>query len=72
MNVNGIHYQAVFWKNSPLAEGEVCWIDQCALPTLFRIKSSRDPEVVAQAIESMEVRGAPSIGAFAALGLALI
>ncbi|OIO69335.1 MAG: S-methyl-5-thioribose-1-phosphate isomerase [Zetaproteobacteria bacterium CG_4_9_14_3_um_filter_49_83] len=71
MNVNGIHYQAVFWKNSPLAEGEVCWIDQCALPTLFRIKSSRDPEVVAQAIESMEVRGAPSIGAFAALGLAL-
>lgn len=70
MKVNGTHYRAVYWKPQGQA-GEVCWIDQCQLPFQFEIRSSGDPEVVARAIETMEVRGAPSIGAFAALGLAL-
>lgn len=52
-------------------EGSLEWIDQCQLPHRFELKQSRNPEAVATAIEVMEVRGAPSIGAMAAYGLAL-
>jgi methylthioribose-1-phosphate isomerase len=69
VRINGTHYQAVHWQGGD--DGEVAWIDQCLLPHRFDMRSSRDPEAVACAIETMEVRGAPSIGAFAALGLAL-
>ena len=68
MNVNGKHYRAVWWQHD---EQKVAWIHQGILPFRFQIEKSNDPEVVAAAIERMEVRGAPSIGAFAALGLAL-
>jgi len=41
------------------------------LPHAFEQRISRQPEEVALAIETMQVRGAPTIGATAALGLAL-
>jgi methylthioribose-1-phosphate isomerase len=69
MNVGGIHYRAIYWHGG--IEGHLQWIDQCRLPHTFEIKQSRDAEAVAQAIEIMEVRGAPAIGAMAAFGLAL-
>jgi methylthioribose-1-phosphate isomerase len=69
MNVGGKHYRAVSWKGG--LDGSLQWIDQCKLPHKFEIKESRDAEAVARAIESMEVRGAPAIGAMAAFGLAL-
>ncbi|RLF13697.1 MAG: S-methyl-5-thioribose-1-phosphate isomerase, partial [Thermoprotei archaeon] len=46
-------------------------VDQSKLPREFVIKSCRSPEEVAQAIKGMVVRGAPAIGAAAAMGLAL-
>src|SRR2546425_447292 len=46
-------------------------IDQRALPFDVRVLELRDVDQVAQAIESMAIRGAPAIGAAAAYGLAL-
>jgi methylthioribose-1-phosphate isomerase len=46
-------------------------VEQRLLPFLFEIMSSAKPEDVALAIETMQIRGAPSIGAAAAFGLAL-
>jgi len=51
--------------------GGVEWVEQRLLPHQFKQICSRNPEDVAVAIESMQVRGAPSIGATAAYGLAL-
>jgi len=51
--------------------GGVQWVEQRLLPHQFKQVSSINPEDVAFAIESMQVRGAPSIGAAAAFGLAL-
>jgi len=68
MRVNGKPCRAVCWH----AESKsVEWIEQRLLPHQFKQVSSRKPEDVAVAIESMQVRGAPSIGATAAYGLAL-
>jgi len=49
----------------------VQWVEQRLLPHQFKQVSSINSEDVAFAIESMQVRGAPSIGAAAAFGLAL-
>jgi len=68
MRVNGEHYRAVDWCVELHA---VEWIEQRLLPHQFKQVCSCDPEDVAIAIESMQVRGAPSIGAAAAFGLAL-
>ncbi|TLS68775.1 S-methyl-5-thioribose-1-phosphate isomerase [Mariprofundus erugo] len=68
MRIGQDEYRAVFWDTSTQA---VRWIEQRLLPHTFTIVGSRNPEDVAQAIETMQVRGAPSIGAVAALGLAL-
>jgi len=68
MLVNGVQYRAVFWNSSI---GGVEWIEQRLLPFRFETVVSRDPEDVARAIETMQVRGAPTIGAAAAYGLAL-
>jgi len=46
-------------------------VDQNLLPWEFRIVEFRDYREVAKAIKNMTVRGAPAIGATAALGLAL-
>ncbi|MDT8375719.1 MAG: S-methyl-5-thioribose-1-phosphate isomerase [Mariprofundaceae bacterium] len=69
MRVNGKQFRAISWHGG--VDGYLQWIDQCQLPYRFRLKDSRDAEAVACAIESMEVRGAPAIGAMAAFGLAL-
>jgi len=53
------------WRN-----GKLVWIDTSKLPWNEVYHESSDLERLAQAIERMEVRGAPAIGAFAALALA--
>ncbi len=68
MQVNGKAYRAVGWD---AGEQAVFWIEQRLLPYRFELVYSRDPEAVARAIETMAVRGAPTIGATAAFGLAL-
>lgn len=68
MKVDGELFQAVNWHAE---SGGVQWVEQRLLPHHFKQVVSRDPEDVAVAIESMQVRGAPTIGATAALGLAL-
>ncbi len=68
MRVNGRHYRAVQWHAD---SGGVAWIDQRQLPHRFVEVVSQNPETVAVAIEQMQVRGAPTIGATAAYGLAL-
>ncbi|HXH72618.1 MAG TPA: S-methyl-5-thioribose-1-phosphate isomerase [Mariprofundaceae bacterium] len=68
MRVNGKDYWAVNWQ---LDAGGVEWIDQQRLPYEFIQRISQNPEDVAVAIETMQVRGAPTIGAAAAYGLAL-
>lgn len=70
MKVNGKHYRALEWSSGGV-EGRLRWIDQCRLPHAFEIRESRNAEEAARAIETMEVRGAPAIGAMAAFGLAL-
>ncbi len=70
MKVNGRPVRAVDW-HGPAHGGCVRWVEQRLLPHRFELRSSQDPEDVAAAIESMQIRGAPSIGAAAALGLAL-
>jgi len=72
MRVDGKNYHAVNWYSDGRAEdGGVQWIEQRLLPHRFEQVISRNPEDVADAIESMQVRGAPAIGATAAYGLAL-
>ena len=68
MRVDGRPYRAVSWNDG---DGTVAWIEQRLLPHRFAQVASGDPEDVAVAIETMQVRGAPSIGAAAAFGLAL-
>jgi len=72
MNVAGKAYRSVNWYK---AHGRqtlaVQWIDQCLLPHRFEQVVSKQPEEIALAIESMQVRGAPAIGVLAAHGLAL-
>jgi len=68
MRVNGVYYRAVNWHAE---SGGVQWVEQRLLPHQFKQVSSTNPEHVALAIETMQMRGAPSIGAAAAFGLAL-
>ncbi len=68
MRIHGKPYRAVWWDD---VSATVQWIEQRLLPHRLEIKASSDPEEVARAIEIMEVRGAPTIGATAAYGLAL-
>ena len=68
MRVGKSTYRAVNWH---LESEGVQWIEQRLLPHRFEQVVSQNPEDVAVAIESMQVRGAPTIGATAAYGLAL-
>ncbi|MBL4774832.1 MAG: hypothetical protein JKY87_02080, partial [Mariprofundus sp.] len=68
MQVNGAPCRAVNWH---VKDAAVQWVQQCLLPHQFKQVSSRAPEDVALAIVSMQIRGAPSIGAAAAFGLVL-
>lgn len=61
-----MNLQTIWWE-----DGVVFLIDQNRLPKEFVIRSCRNVEEVAEAIRTMAIRGAPAIGAAAALGLAL-
>jgi methylthioribose-1-phosphate isomerase len=68
MKVNGTHYRSI-WLN---ADGwRVDIIDQTRLPHEFEIVTLETVEDAARAIEVMQVRGAPLIGATAAYGMCL-
>jgi len=69
MRVDGKQFRAISWHGG--VDGHLQWIDQCQLPHRFVLRQCMDAEVVACAIETMEVRGAPAIGAMAAFGLAI-
>ncbi len=58
--------KTVWWQ-----DGAVCLIDQTLLPLEQRVVACHSVEAVAHAIRSMQVRGAPAIGATAAFGMAL-
>ncbi len=68
MRVGRRWLSAVDWD---ARERAAVWIDQNLLPFRLELRRSRDPEELARAIETMAVRGAPTIGAAAALALAL-
>jgi len=68
VRVGKIDKRAVNWHQE---SGGVQWIEQRLLPHRFKQVVSINPEDVALAIETMQVRGAPTIGATAAYGLAL-
>ena len=52
-------------------EGQVRILDQTALPGRVQFVDCRQYESVAEAIQTLKVRGAPAIGVTAALGIAL-
>ena len=67
MKINGVAYRTIW-----LAEdGAVEIIDQTRLPHRFETVHLADADEVARAIVTMQVRGAPLIGAAAAYGVAL-
>jgi methylthioribose-1-phosphate isomerase len=68
MRVEGKHYRTIWFDEE---SGQLRAIDQTALPHEFRILALDDLEAVCHAIRTMQVRGAPLIGAAAAFGLAL-
>jgi methylthioribose-1-phosphate isomerase len=68
MKVGDRHYRSL-WADEP--GGPVHVIDQTRLPHAFETRALDSPEAVAEAIETMRVRGAPLIGVAAAFGVAL-
>ena len=66
MKINGKNYLTIWFENNL-----VKIIDQTKLPHKFVIKDLRNTKDVINAIKTMEVRGAPLIGATAAYGLVL-
>lgn len=69
MKIDGTPYRSV-WLD-PADSWSVRIIDQTRLPWQFEILQLRTVREAAHAIRSMQVRGAPLIGAVAAFGLAL-
>ncbi|WP_029032348.1 S-methyl-5-thioribose-1-phosphate isomerase [Salinarimonas rosea] len=68
MRIHGRHYRTIF----PAEDGEgVSIIDQTKLPFAFALARLSTMEEAAVAIRTMQVRGAPLIGATAAFGVAL-
>lgn len=68
MNINGKQYRTI-WLNDDGWSVEI--IDQTKLPFAFETVRLRTLEDAARAISTMQVRGAPLIGATAAYGVAL-
>jgi methylthioribose-1-phosphate isomerase len=68
MKVGDRHYRSL-WTEQP--GGPVHIIDQTRLPHAFETRVLDSPGAIAEAIETMRVRGAPLIGVAAAFGLAL-
>ena len=63
--------RTVDWRETVLGRPEVVMIDQTLLPAEYTVVAFTSYRAVAQAIKDMVVRGAPAIGAAAALGMAL-
>lgn len=59
-------------KSVRFENGRVILIDQLLLPGEFKLVELESVEEVARAIKTLQVRGAPAIGATAAYGLALL
>jgi methylthioribose-1-phosphate isomerase len=68
MRVNGRHYRTI-WLKADGASVEI--IDQTLLPHRFATSTLSSMSDAARAIRTMQVRGAPLIGAAAAYGVAL-
>ncbi len=68
MKVDGTHYRSI-WLNDDGWRVDI--IDQTRLPHEFEIVTLETVEDAARAIEVMQVRGAPLIGATAAYGICL-
>jgi methylthioribose-1-phosphate isomerase len=68
MNVDGKHYRSI-WAGGDGVSVEI--IDQTKLPHEFTVRRLSTLADAAHAIKSMQVRGAPLIGATAAYGVAL-
>tara|TARA_Y100000766_G_C18541726_1_gene428622 strand:- start:91 stop:561 length:471 start_codon:yes stop_codon:yes gene_type:complete len=66
MKINSKQYRTIWFKNNV-----VNIIDQTKLPHQFIIKELKTVKDAINAIKTMEVRGAPLIGATAAYGLVL-
>jgi methylthioribose-1-phosphate isomerase len=66
MKINHQHYRSI-WRDAQ----SVCIIDQTRLPFAFAIERLHTHEQMCHAIRSMQVRGAPLIGAAAAYGMVL-
>ncbi len=63
---NPIPFTTISWRG-----GSVVFLDQTLLPAKAVEVTTRDPEVVAEAIRKLRIRGAPAIGVAAAYGVAL-
>ncbi len=70
MRVNGRHYRTI-WPAEGEPHGPVEIIDQTLLPHRFATAKLTSMQDAARAIRTMQVRGAPLIGATAAYGVAL-
>ena len=68
MNVNGQHYQSIWFDET---DNSINIIDQTRLPHRFEIVTLTSLHDACYAIESMQVRGAPLIGVTAAYGVYL-
>jgi len=68
VKIRGQHYRTI-WPANDAAAVEI--IDQTLLPHVFEVRRLGSVGEVAQAIKTMQVRGAPLIGATAAYGVAL-
>src|SRR5690606_16441882 len=68
MKVGGRHYRSIWVADDGWS---VSIIDQTRLPHIFEVATLASLENAARAIETMQVRGAPLIGATAAYGVCL-
>ena len=66
MKIDGKEYRTIWFENNI-----VKIIDQTKLPHQFIIKDLKSVKDAVNSIKTMEVRGAPLIGATAAFGLVL-
>ena len=66
MKIDGKEYRTIWFENNT-----VKIIDQTKLPHTFVIKNLKTVNDAINAIKTMEVRGAPLIGATAAYGIVL-
>lgn len=71
MLVNKQHYRSIWRIKKQSQPSVVAIIDQTKLPFSFEVVEIADYKQMTQAIKTMQVRGAPLIGASAAYGVAL-